>query len=226
MLIIGLGIIGLFFQLMFIHAEKKNEMKKALLLKMSAASLFVIAGFIGFQGCADKRFGFFLVLGLIFGWIGDFFMNYRFLSQKQKAVFLIGAMSFFINHIFYIMSLTPFMTGTLIKAILVTGVALVTITHWIVKQAEAGLGLKLFGYVYLSALTFITAETLFMFLANPKNTGILIMCIGAAFFTVSDYILILNAFSSKKKAWMRPANLLFYYFGQMIIVCSLMYYLP
>lgn len=122
--------------------------------------------------------------------------------------------------------MTPFMTGTLIKAILVTGVALVTITHWIVKQAEAGLGLKLFGYVYLSALTFITAETLFMFLANPKNTGILIMCIGAAFFTVSDYILILNAFSSKKKAWMRPANLLFYYFGQMIIVCSLMYYLP
>lgn len=50
------------------------------------------------------------------------------------------------------------------------------------------------------------------------------MCIGAAFFTVSDYLLILNAFSSRKKNWMRPANLLFYYLGQMIIVCSLMYY--
>ena len=224
MLVIGLGIIGLLFQLMFIYTEKKEEMKKALLLKMLAASLFVIAGFIGFQECTDKRFAFFIVLGLIFGWFGDFFMNYRFLSPKQKPVFLIGAMSFFINHIFYIISLTPFMTGTLVKAILVTVVALVTITHWIVKQAEVNFGLKIFGYVYLSALTFITSETLFMFLTNPQNTGILIMCIGAAFFTVSDYILILNAFSSKKKKWMRPANLLFYYLGQIIIVSSLMYY--
>ena len=224
MLVIGLGIIGIIFQLLFIHVEKKEEMKKALLLKMVAASLFVTAGFIALQECADKRFGIFIVLGLIFGWFGDFFMNYRFLSKKQKVVFLIGAMSFFINHIFYIVSLTPFMKGTFLKAILVTGVALVTITRWIVKQAEVNSGLKLFGYVYLSALTFITAETFFMFLTTPANIGILIMCIGAAFFTVSDYILILNAFSSKKKAWMRPANLLFYYLGQMIIVCSLMYY--
>lgn len=224
MLVIGLGIIGLFFQLIFIYAEKKEEMKKALLLKMIAASFFVIAGFIGLQECTDKRFAFFIVLGLISGWFGDFFMNYRFLSPKQKTVFLIGAMSFFINHIFYIVALTPFMPGTFIKAILVTGAALITITHWIVKQAEVNFGLKAFGYVYLSALTFITAETLFMFLTNPENIGILIMCIGAAFFTVSDYILILNAFSSKKKKWMRPANLLFYYLGQIIIVCSLMYY--
>lgn len=224
MLVIGLGVVGLLFQLMFIHVEKKGEMRKALLLKMIAASLFVVAGFISMKECPDKRFAFFIVLGLIFGWLGDFFMNYRFLSQKQKVVFLIGAMSFFTNHIFYIVSLTPFAAETFIKAILVTGVALITITHWIVKQAEVKLGLKIFGYVYLSALTFITAETLFMFLANPQNIGILIMCIGAAFFTISDYILILNAFSSKKKEWMRPANLLFYYFGQMIIVCSLMYY--
>ena len=223
MLVIGLGIIGLFFQLMFIYTEKKEEMKKALLLKMLAASLFVIAGFIGFQECTDKRFAFFIVLGLIFGWFGDFFMNYRFLSPKQKPVFLIGAMSFFINHIFYIVSLTPFMIGTLVKAILVTGVALVTVTHWIVKQAEAGLGLKIFGHVYLSTLTFITAETFVMFLMDPHNMGILVMCIGAALFTVSDYILILNAFSNKKKAWMRPANLIAYYLGQIMIACSLMY---
>ena len=121
-------------------------------------------------------------------------------------------------------SLTPFVKGTFLKAILVTGVALVTITHWIVKQTDVKMGLKIFGHVYLSALTFITAETLFMFLAKTDNIGILIMCIGAALFTVSDYILILNSFSSKKKKWMRPANLLFYYFGQIIIVCSLMYY--
>ena len=224
MLVIGLGVVGLLFQLIFIYVEKKGEMKKALLFKMMAASLFVVAGFIGLQKCTDRRFASFIVLGLLFGWLGDFFMNYRFLSQKQKVVFLIGAMSFFTNHVFYIVALTPFMEGTFIKAILVTGVALVTITRWIVKQAEVNAGLKIFGYVYLSALTFITAETLFMFLANPENTGILIMCIGAAFFTVSDYLLILNAFSSRKKNWMRPANLLFYYLGQMIIVCSLMYY--
>lgn len=37
-------------------------MKKALLLKMVAASLFVTAGFIALQECADKRFGIFIVL--------------------------------------------------------------------------------------------------------------------------------------------------------------------
>ena len=62
MLVIGLGIIGIIFQLLFIHVEKKEEMKKALLLKMVAASLFVTAGFIALQECADKRFGIFIVL--------------------------------------------------------------------------------------------------------------------------------------------------------------------
>lgn len=224
MLVIGLGVIGVLFQLVFILVEKKEEMKKALLLKMIAASVFVAAGFISMKECPDKRFASFIVLGLIFGWIGDFFMNYRFLVKKQKPVFLLGAVSFLTNHIFYIVALTPFVKGTFLKAIMVTGVALVTITHWIVKQTDVKMGLKIFGHVYLSALTFITAETLFMFLAKTDNIGILIMCIGAALFTVSDYILILNSFSSKKKKWMRPANLLFYYFGQIIIVCSLMYY--
>lgn len=224
MLIIGLGVIGLLFQLVFINIEKKGDMKKALLFKMMAASLFLIAGFISLKDCPDKRFGLFIVLGLAFGWCGDFFMNYQFISKKQKAVFLIGAMSFFVNHIFYIVALTPFVEGTFLKAFLVTGVALVTVTHWIVKQADAKLGLKIFGHVYLSTLTFITAETLFMFLADTGNIGSLIMCIGAALFTVSDYILILNAFSSKKKKWMRPANLIFYYLGQIIIVCSIMHY--
>lgn len=223
MLAIGLGIIGLLMQIVFIVVEKKGEMKKALLFKMIAASLFVLAGILCLADCPDQKFGRFIIMGLVFGWFGDFFLNYQFLSKKQDTVFLIGAAAFFMNHIFYIVALVPFAEGTFVKAILVTGVALVTVTHWIVKQAEAGLGLKIFGHVYLSTLTFITAETFVMFLMDPHNMGILVMCIGAALFTVSDYILILNAFSNKKKAWMRPANLIAYYLGQIMIACSLMY---
>ena len=63
-------------------------------------------------------------------------------GELPKEPISLEAGVYTVTHIFYIVALTPFVKGTFLKAILVTGVALVTITHWIVKQTDVKMGFE------------------------------------------------------------------------------------
>ena len=53
--------------------------------------------------------------------------------------------------------------------------------------------------------------------------GCLAFAAGAAFFLVSDIVLILNTFGQQTKQSLRITNISLYYIGQLFIACSLLF---
>ena len=70
--------VGMAIQGAFILVERKGDFKRALVLKMIAAVVFIIAGFYCMQKCPDERRAVLVVAGLIMGAVGDFFLNLQY----------------------------------------------------------------------------------------------------------------------------------------------------
>ena len=221
---IGLSIIGFALQLAFIKVEKKGDMKLALVLKTIAAFTFVLVGLINLVICENKQHGLIIVSGLTCCACGDFLLNYQFLKKEPKPWFVAGAFANLFGHIFFISSLFPIDSGVMKSTLIVSGVVALFLVTWIQFSVKATIDLRIFGGVYLSALVFITVETFISYLAFPNNLGSLIMSIGAALFTYSDVLLIIDAYGNKKE-WMRAGDLVTYYLGQLFIAASILYFI-
>lgn len=217
-----LCIIGSIIQIAFIMVERKGDMKMALILKTVAAIFFVFAGFYCMQSCEDQTRAWYVVAGLIMGAVGDVCLNLQFLVKNKDALFIAGALAFFVGHILYLISLIPYVKDILLVCFVITAVIIAFLMSWVYRHANAELGLKIFGVFYIGAVSYITVLAAGRYLLNPASMGSLIFAIGAGLFTVSDVVLIFDTFGNKKP-WMRVANLTLYYAGQLTIAISLLF---
>lgn len=215
-------IIGLLVQLLFIKVELENKYLPAVILKGMAALVFVILGFICGQQSINLEFAKMVKLGLIFGMLGDILLNLRHLFKKiDSLIFLVGILVFLTGHIFYLLALLPLCINTLV-AIIIGMVITILLLIWIFSKIEAKITFKIFGIFYIGAIVIMTSVALINYLNNPNTNG-LIYLIGALLFTASDIILIFNTFGKESKKYMRIANLLLYYLGQLAIALSLLF---
>jgi len=219
-----LALIGFLLQIAFIRVEKKGNMKLALILKTVAAVVFVMVGLLSVLHTKNPQHGWIVVCGLSCCAVGDFLLNYQFLKENPEPWFVAGAFANLVGHVLFISSLLPFDGTQLQKTLLICGVLAVLLNIYIHVSIKAGLGLRIFGIVYITALIFITVHTGVMYYFNPANTGALIMSIGAGLFTFSDVLLIFDAFGNKKE-WMRAADLVTYYLGQLFIAYSVFWFI-
>lgn len=187
------------------HSCKGNQLKweqggwwykAALVLKTVASVVFILSGFYCMGNCSDSNPAWFVVAGLIMGGIGDFFLNLQFIVKEKWAqlMFIVGALAFLTGHVFYFMSLLPYVKDILLICFLITAVITGVTLAWVYSRNVIAFGLKIFGVFY----------------------------IGAALFTASDVILIFNMFG-EKKLWMRSTNLILYYLAQLVIASSLLF---
>lgn len=221
--IIIIAIIGACLQRTFITVEHKEKYVAADVLKGLAALMFVVIGFIGYTTITKDSFGLKILIGLIFGMIGDVVMNLRFVlpdNAGQKA-FLGGIFAFLIGHILYLAALIP-ITTHLVVCIIIGAIIAALLLAYIFKTMEVKKAFKIFGIFYLGAVIIMTVIAIDIAVFMP-TTHNLIYAVGAVLFTASDIILIFNTFSGTTRYSLRFANLSLYYLGQLAIAGSLFY---
>lgn len=218
--ILMLAVVGMFLQGFFIATEYKEKYVLADILKGLAALMFVTIGFLGYRYVSTDPMGKKLVIGLLFGMIGDIVLNLRYLLKKngQKA-FLAGILAFLIGHILYLAALVP-LADYLVLDIVIGVVLAAALMIYIFKTMEVKAVFKAFGVVYLGAIIIMTVMAIHIAIVS-QNAHDIIYALGAILFTASDIVLIFNTFGKESKFSLRITNLSLYYIGQLLIAGSL-----
>ena len=105
--IYGLIFIGIVLQALFIKTEHEEKYLAADILKGLASAMFVL---VGYNAClfSNSVYNRQLLIGLIFGMIGDILLNLRYVFPKHgQKIFLSGILAFLIGHIMYLIALIP-----------------------------------------------------------------------------------------------------------------------
>lgn len=220
-------IIGIILQGIFIAVEHKQKYVAAVILKGCASIAFCIFGLFGFlihygDGCTNPLPKF-VMLGLLFGALGDILLNLRFVFEKiGQKIFLAGIAAFLTGHILYLVALVPLSESLLVSIICGVVVAAVILTV-IFKSFEVKPAFKIFGIVYIGAVVLMTSIAIGNCITGNFETYAVLYAIGAVLFTVSDVVLIFNTFGPTTKFSLRITNLSLYYIGQLLIASSLLF---
>ncbi|MCR4657772.1 MAG: lysoplasmalogenase [Lachnospiraceae bacterium] len=214
-----LCIVGLAVQASFIAAENKEKYVPAVILKGSASFIFVIIGLIAFRSVSDTAFGKMVVLGLLFGALGDILLNLRYLSEKNgQKIFLAGIAVFLTGHIMYLVALLPLSDNPAVPVI-AGAVCAALLLAYIFRTMTVKKAFKIFGIFYVGAIMIMTAVAIGNVI-SVQTGGRILFAVGAVLFTISDIILIFNTFGGKSTLLWRVVNLFCYYAGQLLIACS------
>ena len=214
---------GFLLQAFFIYTEHKEKYLIADILKGTASLMFVLIGLNAFR-VVNFVFNKQLLIGLVFGMIGDILLNLRYVFPKQgQKIFLLGIVAFLIGHIMYLLALIPQAHHVWIWYCIILGaLAAAGLLGYIFKTMEVKKAFKIFGVFYLGAVFIMTSIAIGIAIFTPSKRAI-IYAIGAVLFTASDVVLIFNTFSGVTRFSMRITNLTLYYIGQILIAVSMFF---
>ena len=220
----------------FLKVMWPDPSKKSLLLKMICASLFVAVGVISMY-ISDNRteFAYTMLLGLVFGWLGDFFLH----VNSTQTCFGIGFTSFLIGHIVYIISYVRALSNIFpdypVISLAEIGVALILcvcalVCYCKLKLDMPGIFVKLsMGTYFLILVTmFIKATALGVnYMLSGGEYGIvalLVLVLGSLCFVMSDVVLGVIMFGGLKKNYpIKIFNIVTYFAGQVLLASSILF---
>lgn len=202
-----------------IRMEHREHYHAATLLKGLASLCFVLFGILTSTG--GKTAGQ-IVTGLVLGFVADVLLSARYaFPKKGKIIFLVGILVFLAGHLVYLAAIVRLCEKPLLCAgvgVLLTAVLM----KWIFTRITAEKVFKIFGIVYIGAITVMTCTAVGNLISAPSAfTGL--FAAGAVLFLVSDLVLILNTFGPESRFGLRILNLSLYYIGQLMIAGSLLF---
>ena len=216
----------------FIASKVINYSFITIILKGVASLFFVALGtylFITIPG--HLLFKLFTLLGLIFGFLGDVFLGFKYITTKAKNGWILAGMFTFVTgHIFYILALffEYYLTGHILFIILpfITAICISMLYLFVFKKVGLNFGKILpFGAFYLLCLSSMVVTAFYMFILNGFLIVTLAMFfVGAVFFAASDTMLTGAYFKPGKrsKSYMAIYSVL-YYLAQFIIAFSIFF---
>ncbi len=222
---------------MFLKAQWPNATKKSLLLKMICASLFVAVGVLSMYVSNNfSTYAFTIVLGLVFGWIGDFFLH----VSSSAISFGIGFTSFLIGHIVYIVGYINAVKvlsqghkafNIVELSILVALLIVIILLGKIVMKVNMGSTFnKISMYSYLGVLLtmLIKATSLgISYIQTGVSDGIWALAVlffGALCFMLSDVSLGIIMFGGQRKNYpLKKFNLITYFVAQVLLGLSVLF---
>lgn len=215
---------GLLLEAVFIVMEYRKKAVAAVVLKAFASLLFVALGLVCMRQTGNRTFGLLVVLGLIFGAMGDVCLNLRaVLPAIKDKVFAAGIAVFLIGHLFYVAALMTRDARAALWGIPAAAVLAAIIIPMTLKRIDVPGKLKAFGIVYLVVVIVMFGCAAALCISYPNDTCSLLFAIGALLFMVSDIVLVFHLFGKRKHVALRGINLSLYYVGQLLIALCLLW---
>ena len=220
---------GVVFICIFLAMRVKKATPKAAAAKAMTSVCFMLAWLVlAKQNMND--FALFIGGGLLFGLLGDIWLDLKFCYPQDDDLFTkLGFSSFAVGHFFYIAAIvTGASAGFKLNALLCAlGVAVVValVVYFGEKVMKLHYGAyKMISTLYGALLFFMTAFAIFtaVFSGVKENMNLLVMGIGGVLFAISDLILSGTYFGEGKN---RPVDIVTnhvtYYMAQFIIALAL-----
>lgn len=214
-----------------------KKCKQSLIFKMISATLFVLCGVFAMKISGNNTsYAHLMVLGLVFGWLGDYFLH----SLKDRMIeYIIGVVAFLVGHIFYIAAFYHALKTLKPDAKLLNwydfvavGIVFVLVTLYVVlkkiyqKKGPMVIGLMLYG-IFLTAM--VVKACLYMYaewdygVSDTMVPALLTVGIGSVFFFLSDLSLFFILTGDEVKKGMRYFNIITYFIAQILLAVSILF---
>jgi len=213
--------VGMVLLVLYIHEKVRGYTLKGVFLKTAVSVVFVS---IAVTAGSSVVMAPFLIMGLLFGLLGDIWLDLKYVFPPQDEAFTYaGFLVFGIGHVLYVAGLlTQYgaridIAGSFLLAALAAGLVLVLekpmkLSYGRMRPVVLIYGFCLFSTVFVSGLLWL----------EHRETALCFIFIGSILFAISDLVLSGTFFGSGKD---RPvdiiSNYLFYYSGQFLIAYSL-----
>ncbi len=242
-----LTVLCIVFATILVVIEQRKNYKQALIVKTSASIYFVLLGALSFQSFNDATTAKFIMIGLMFGAIGDIFLNVCHLVDESDLLFFFGGLAFFVGHILYMYCFAPLAGGLLIPSILIGFGIGILISFLLIRKQGAGLILKIetFGYMITVSIMavmaiavlircVVTPERFFLYIGDLIIPGAevrdhlfasgLLKGLGGVLFLVSDAALFYRIIHHKEDDWRTSLLVvLTYYPAQCLLATSMQF---
>lgn len=219
-LIVVLALSCLFCGVRFIKAMEADDQEKATVLKGLTTICCILIALIAYFMTSLPKFALLVILGLIFGFIGDELLALRFVyTKKFSAFFLSGALAFLIGHIFYLIALYGLAPRAWMISVPLT---LAALAAEFINSKKHSLDM---GKLFLP-LGFYAAVVCFMGCSAVGvcvfhfNLGTLMFAVAGLCFIASDSILSVQCFSDRPTNTKNRVLHIFYWAAQLLIALS------
>ena len=182
-----------------------------------------------------SRYALTMLVGFVFGWIGDYFLH----AKPSNAYFVTGFISFLIGHIIYIVAFvkaTPVIApdyklfnGVEI-AVIIGIVTLLMVAAELVKVRFSPSVVKVGVIIYLLAINSMVVRAAVLGYSYYKTgaefgiVALLLLGIGATAFLLSDITLGIIIFGGRKKNYpIKIFNIITYFWGQVMLASSILF---
>lgn len=218
---------------LFLKAMWPKKTRKSLALKMVCTALFVSIGFLAVQIAGNTSgFAFLMILGLILGASGDFFLH----VSGKPASLIAGSISFLAGHVVYICAFRWVMMKYIPEVSFISPIEIVVIAfiyagfigYSFYKRIDFGAMLvPVVFYAAVLITTFVKASSLGIRLVTASLPNAVLMSVlligGALLFFISDTLWgNINFNGQKKNRPMKNINIITYYAAQVLLACTIL----
>lgn len=226
MLLILLIAAGAVLETLFIMQSYKRRDFSCILFKALASACFVLLAVQCIKLHGQSSYGTFVFRGLACGFLGDVLLALRFPFQKQRQLFFVlGTLSFFAGHVFYILAILELSPDAWKYAIPLSLIALAAAWYYArAKEVSAGRLLPL-GLSYIAEVLFMAACALAGSLLSGSR-ALFLFFLGGLCFSLSDNMLVVLSFGRNDSPYRNAVLHVLYYMAQIFIALSILFQLP
>ena len=218
--------LGLVFLVAFILKCKDKRSVGGVFLKNTTSIFFILTAACGiFTNPSQWKYGVLIVIGLVFGMLGDIYLDQKWVYPDDMTMYLnAGFVSFGIGHLFYIPAIL-LASGMGAKNMLIPVIAGVVVGAGnlvLEKPMKQDFGkfrviVTVYGFILATmAATSVVAAI------KTGYTAFIVYAVGSVLFVISDLVLSPMYFGEGKNT---PANFIInhvtYYAGQFMIALSI-----
>ena len=225
-------LLPIYFAILVVYVALKcrHDYKKAIALKLSASFVFIVSAFVNWhsKGFPDA-YGGLILLGLVGGFIGDYFLDMKYVTNskvKSDQFTFNGFYAFIISHFFNVLAMLIHFDGLDPISVILPSLAVSLSVSGAVVAAESICQVrygayKAISFAYGSLLMFITCLSVVSYNTSGQPCS-LYMSLGLVSFLLSDLVLSQTFFGhGKNTSPFIVANYVFYYSAQWLIAQSI-----
>lgn len=216
-------IICLAISLLFAYTDYKQFYKISLINKSLATLSIAFLSYLCFiNNTGDiKRYFEFIFIGILLGFLGDFFLALKKIYKDKEVIFMIGLVAFLIGHVFYVMAFS-LVNDIGIYDFCFAAIYL-AIAYIVFKKSELDFKNLKYGVIlYASVISFMMGKATSVLLFEESSVFVVVAFVGALMFVLSDSVLSFSMFGKKEDKKLSVCCHLLYFPAQVILALSVL----